>query len=1195
MRRVLAFFAALVVTASLRAAAAPALPITFEEQDGGFLSRGPGYQLWLARHAVTLASRDGRVVRIALAGARDEAPAGVELLQARSNYLVGSDPARWRVGVANYEKVEYAHVYPGINLVWHGNGNQVEHDFVLAPGADADRIRLVFRGAAVGLTPEGDLSAGSFLFHKPRAWQDGREVDCRYENRGEIVRFRLGPYNHARPLTIDPVLSLSTLFGGNGGDSATAIALDRAGNIYVAGNTNSADLPTTSGVIQPNFPGLCPGIFGGSFPCPDIFVAKLSSDGSKLLYSTYLGDKYAQVFALAVDATGSVYLAGQAGSGVPKLMPLPGQTLPPNASFVAKLSIDGSSVIYATALPPTVYATALAVDRTGSLYLTGSASGGWLPVVNAFQPASGYAMLFKTGDGGNHWQGFASGLPQDLAGFIRVDPTNPQVLYASFTYNDSLYKSTDGGSHWSNISGGLPVRTLPTVLVVDPHAPQTIYLGTGNDTLQSIAIYKSTDGGTNWTPSATGISGNNFLSDLALDPNSSGTLYAATSTGVLKSVDGAASWNPTGLAVRAFRIVLDPSQPGALYAGTGNGLMKSTDGGVTWTLTNPNIVEFAIDPTNSQTLYGAVVGYQGVFKSQDGGAHWNLARWVFPYTFVESLLVDPTLHTRIWAGTNNGLLVSVDSGVTWTPTPIPFPHMSNPGLAADGQGNLFVLGSGWLLPDAFAMKLDPSGSQVVYSTYLGGFGGDYGTGIAVDAAGRAYISGRTDSPDFPVAAAVQTRIGGDYDAFVTVLDPSGTRLAWSTYFGGMDADAAAGVALDNAGNVHLGITSGTSVLVDPNGISAIAAKFKGDGSAVLYSTKLSGAGDTMASGVATDAAGNTYIAGTTTAADFPVINALQGSLAGASDAFVAAVDGKTGAVQYATYLGGSGTDTAKAMASDGAGNVYIAGQAGSSDFPQAYPLQTFGACPPGSTGCSATHAFIAKLAAPANGPVTRVDAVTDAARYGATLAPGELATIWGGDLALTPASSGRPPLALQLSDVKVTVNGVPAPLVYAAGSQINIQIPFETQPGAAQVQVTSTAGTATHPVQIAAAAPAIFSQNASGTGPGAIQHAGTYAIVSDASPAAGGETILIYGTGLGAVSPAAQTGAPAPPSQTTTPVNVFIGGTAAQVLYAGLAPGYAGLYQINAQIPAGTPPGAQPVQITMSGGAASNTVTISIR
>jgi uncharacterized protein (TIGR03437 family) len=175
------------------------------------------------------------------------------------------------------------------------------------------------------------------------------------------------------------------------------------------------------------------------------------------------------------------------------------------------------------------------------------------------------------------------------------------------------------------------------------------------------------------------------------------------------------------------------------------------------------------------------------------------------------------------------------------------------------------------------------------------------------------------------------------------------------------------------------------------------------------------------------------------------------------------------------------------------------------------------------------------------------------------------------------------------------VNGVAVPLLYVSASQVNAQIPFETQAGDTQVQVTSLAGTAAVTAHVVPAAPAVFTLNMQGSGPGAILHDRTYAMVTDTNPAAPGEIILIYCTGLGALNPPVQTGEPPalPPSQTVILAQVTIGGTAAQVQYAGVAPGYAGLYQINAQVPPATPSGAQPLFVTANG-VTGNTVTVAI-
>ena len=291
-------------------------------------------------------------------------------------------------------------------------------------------------------------------------------------------------------------------------------------------------------------------------------------------------------------------------------------------------------------------------------------------------------------------------------------------------------------------------------------------------------------------------------------------------------------------------------------------------------------------------------------------------------------------------------------------------------------------------------------------------------------------------------------------------------------------------------------------------------------------------------------------------------------------------------MQYATYLGG-GADAVNSIAADAAGNAYVAGYTASSDFPRKYAYQYT---------LAGQDAFLAKIAPVATGPAISVAGATNAASYTAGVSPGEIFSIFGKDMAVTPGSSGAPPLPWQLSDVKVAVNGVAAPLYYASPFQINAQIPYETALGTADVQVTSNAGTAHANVPVSATAPAIFTVNSLGTGAGAIEHGLSLQLVTDSNPAAPGEIVAVYCTGLGAVKPAAVTGdAPSiPPQQTASTVSAYIGGAPATVSYAGLAPGFAGLYQVNVRVPDGTPAGAQSLEISI-GGAMSNTVTIAVK
>ena len=290
--------------------------------------------------------------------------------------------------------------------------------------------------------------------------------------------------------------------------------------------------------------------------------------------------------------------------------------------------------------------------------------------------------------------------------------------------------------------------------------------------------------------------------------------------------------------------------------------------------------------------------------------------------------------------------------------------------------------------DAFVTKLDPTGSTLVYSTYLGGSlggsGGDFeeGFAIAVDAAGSAYVTGSTNSRNFPTTpGAFQTIFGGcgtcDFpsaDAFVTKLNATGTALVYSTFLGGSDEDLGFGIAVDSNGSAYVtGATASGNFPTTPGAFQtsfggtfdAFVTKLNATGSALGYSTYLGSSGDDFGAGIAVDAAGNTYVTGATESADFPVtVGAFQPGFGGNFDAFVTKLDTtKTGSdsLVYSTFLGGTGLDDGFAIAVDAAGNAYVTGDTNSPDFPT-----TLGAfqttLSPSLTEGFERDAFVAKLA-----------------------------------------------------------------------------------------------------------------------------------------------------------------------------------------------------------------------------------------
>jgi hypothetical protein len=293
-------------------------------------------------------------------------------------------------------------------------------------------------------------------------------------------------------------------------------------------------------------------------------------------------------------------------------------------------------------------------------------------------------------------------------------------------------------------------------------------------------------------------------------------------------------------------------------------------------------------------------------------------------------------------------------------------------IAVDGSGNAFVAGGtnssnfptqspfqGTFggVADAFALKLNSTGSALTYSTFIGGTGNDVATGLALDSTGNAYIVGSTTSTDFPTQSPIQSGLLGSSNGFVTKLNASGGALDYSTYLGGSNADFAVAVAVDASNNAY--VTGGTNSPDFPtkagfqgscgtdgtcNGAlyDAFVTVINASGSGYVYSTFLGGESNDTGLGVAVDSAGDAYVTGfTSSAAAFPLMSAVQGTFGGGTlDAFVTELNPAGTALVYSTYLGGSGDDTAVAIVLDTNKNAYLTGQTGSSNFPVASPTQS---------------------------------------------------------------------------------------------------------------------------------------------------------------------------------------------------------------------------------------------------------------
>ncbi len=423
------------------------LPLVFEANHGQsdsrvkYLSRNSGYNLFLTQSEAVLAITPRQnqssspvaspsVIRIKPEGANPRAIIeGQNLLETRSHYLIGRDSSKWHTDVANYARVAYRSIYPGIDMVYYGNERQLEYDFVLSPNTEVSRIRLKVEGAKrLKVDEQGDLlidtASGLLRQLAPRAYQDidglRHEISSRYILTGHHqVGFALGEYDRTRQLIIDPVLMYSRMIGGTGvyGEWGKSIAIDGSGNMYVTGETASANFPVTAGVYQTTHQG-----GEGSIPY-DVYVAKINPSGAGLVYATYIGGTSNDVSkAIAVDASGNACVAGETFSTNFPVTAGAYQTTRRGGwdAFVTKLNASGSALVFSTYLGGTSHESesGLALDTAGNIYIAGRTTSSNFPIaVGAFQPA--LHPEFNN--------------PESYDGFVtKLNPTASALIYSTY-------------------------------------------------------------------------------------------------------------------------------------------------------------------------------------------------------------------------------------------------------------------------------------------------------------------------------------------------------------------------------------------------------------------------------------------------------------------------------------------------------------------------------------------------------------------------------------------------------------------------------------------------------------------------------------------------------------------------------------------------------------------------------------------
>ena len=765
------------------------------------------------------------MLQMKLVGANAEARVkGMEELPGKSNYFIGNDPKKWRTNIPTYGKVRMENVYPGVDLVYYGDQGQLEYDFVVQPGTDPEAIKLALRstptsdGAAgsensppAKIERNGDLlvrvNGGEVRFHKPVIYQpassnDAQKTKDRIPVDGQFtintqneIGFAVLDYDKTKPLVIDPVLSYSTYLGGGGYsdgfeyNQASAIAVDSSGSAYVTGFTRSPNFPTTLTSYEPAMPPGCAPQYDS--PCTFVYVTKFSADGSSLVYSTFIGN-YASGYGIAVDGSGSAYITGSAGSGFPTT---PNAFQPGNrntgSAFVTKLSPDGSALDYSTYLAGTGGDTGygIAVDSSGNAYVTGQTYSHDFPTANPIQAT-------------NH---SASGSNAFVA---EINASGSALVYS--TYLGGSY-SNPSVCCFGDVGSGIAVDASGGAYVVG---------STSSTDFPTANAFQPTNHG---TANAYGATINAFVGKIS--PGGSALVYSTYLGG-----SGANGDNGTAVAV-------DASGNAYVTGNTSSADFPTTPNAFQTTRPNSNVylshvfvTKFSSD--GSALIYSTYLGG----SNDDGGNGIAVAAPGFAYV--------------------TGFTASSDFP---TAEPIQAVNNSSPGGA-----------------NAFVTQFTPDGSALVYSTYLGGScgcgSGDRGLGIAVDKSHSAYVTGFAYSTNFPTTPfAFQKTNRGTDNAFVAKISnaadlaisnsapsmaPSGSAIAYTITVFNNGPDTA------NSVNIADAIPAGTTfATVAISSGSCTAPAFGGTGTVTCTVPSVGmNSGDTVVETLAvnvTAAAGST--------------------------------------------------------------------------------------------------------------------------------------------------------------------------------------------------------------------------------------------------------------------------------------------------------------------------------------------------